>query len=101
MKRIVIVMAAVAAAAAAQTTTTLVFTTVDAVKMEYANRMFVTGVLEGATEPVTRQIYSSTPEHLQNCEKLALLAIAKPGQYLLQIDYAYSTNACTLRRVAP
>jgi ABC-type sugar transport system substrate-binding protein len=98
---------AIAAAAAAQSTVTkLVFTTVDAVKMDYS-AIYVTGVQEGATEASTAPIYCSSntncPTQLQNCEKIALLAMSKPGQYVLEIEkQQYSTfDRCTLRRVAP
>lgn len=107
MKRFVVAVTAVlllAGSVARAQTTWFAFTTVDAVNME-TNRMSVTGVLEGAAAASTATFYftSGAPDLLQNCQKLALLAMTKPGQYLLKINpgVSYGYPQCTLARVAP
>lgn len=106
MKHILaVVVAAVAVATGAQTVTKLVYTTVDAVKMDY-QAILITGVQEGATTATTASVYCSSTscsDQLEKCQKLALLAMTKPGQYVFEIEkYSSQTfDRCTLRRVAP
>ncbi len=109
MKRIAVAasLCALALAAAAQSTfTKLVFTTVDAVKMEY-NAVLVTGVQQGETAASTASVYCASnaecPKQLEGCTKLAMLALSKPGQYVFEIEKQSYTSfdRCTLRRAAP
>jgi hypothetical protein len=91
--------------ATAQTTVTVyVFTTVDAVKSS-VDRLYITGILEGTSTPATRAIqvaYSQYYSHLENCERLAMLAMTKPGQYVLEITRPSSSyDTCELRRATP
>ena len=100
--------AALAVTAQAQTTPSpayspVVFSTVDAVSVE-ASRVVVTGIVQGQT--VASQWYASqstdTYGWAQNCQRAALLAMAKPGQYLLEIRTSGGYAAvCKLTRVAP
>ncbi len=98
-----------AVVARAQTAPTrYVFVTVDAVAAQ-TDRLWVTGIVQG--EVVAREVqilFSSTPDYgatatwTQTCERKALLAMAKPGQYLFE---ASSLNTyvpvCKLTRVNP
>jgi hypothetical protein len=108
------VLSAAAFAAVAQTSTvqtTYVFTAVDSVKMDY-QYVWVTGVQEGATTTSLAAVNCNLSSassfdcttHLQNCQRLALLAMTKPGQWLFVIERGYpgaSFASCELRRVAP
>lgn len=116
MKRIVIAVAASLVLAGgvgrAQTSPNPVvtFTTVDAVEAQ-SSKLVITGVKEGETAATTQQfLICSTPSTdvrcaalIENCDRLALLAMTKPGQYLLKIapgnSIYYAT--CRLERVAP
>jgi hypothetical protein len=82
------------------------FTAVDAVKTENT-RVHVTGIVEGEVDPRTVTVYFATSTSAyssqESCERLALLAMAKPGQYRLTIKSSSSwvSAMCTLARAAP
>jgi len=83
-----------------------VFVTVDSVQVvEY--RVVVTGILQGDAAPSTYSVQSNVagtqPAFAQNCQQQALLAMAKPGQYLLELYSAGSltSSTCKLTRVNP
>jgi len=86
--------------------TPYVFVTVDAAS-SYATRLRVTGILQG--EATAREIFvtfSSTDAavRLDTCERKALLAMAKPGQYLFELTWPSSFAAeptCKLTRANP
>jgi hypothetical protein len=81
-----------------------VFATVDAVSIESSNRVVVTGIVQGETAPTTWYVSkdSDTFGFAENCQRVALLAMAKPGQYLLEIKQpSYNTPVCKLTRVVP
>lgn len=92
-------------AAPGQTATaTFVYTTVDAVERHGPYVLNVTGILQGDAAATTKQYYLSTsgPDSIQACEKTALLALAKPGQYTWTVNVYSSTSAtCTLARATP
>jgi hypothetical protein len=102
----------VAPAAVGQTTPppTTTFVAVDAVKVDHT-RIVVTGVLEGEATAVDREFYftfsaysTSQPyEQRQSCERLALVAMAKPGFYTFSVTQGSSSGypSCTLARVTP
>ncbi|MFL5353537.1 hypothetical protein [Archangium sp.] len=80
--------------ASAQSSTyleTVVFEAVDS----YASadgRLSVTGIVTGEATPRTLavDINYSFPGHIElgrSCERLTLMAMTKPGQYLLQVSY--------------
>ncbi len=84
-----------------------VFVTVDAVQVE-AYRVNITGVVQGEAAPSSFYVqqYPSTGEpnvFAQNCQQQALLAMAKPGQYLFEIRQGSGTSSstCKLTRVTP
>lgn len=91
-------------------TTTKVFVTIDAVALD-ALMLEVTGVVQGESTPSTwRTALSSSgttdvsarAEWLSMCHRSALVAMARPGQYLLEIFYAdYDRCRCKLIRVNP
>jgi hypothetical protein len=94
-----------------------VFTTVDAFSFEAQSCTFtITGILQGdAAASVKAVAYScsssSSPysaevdRRLQTCERMALIAMAKPGQYLFEVrpgSISSAANpACKLSRVTP
>jgi hypothetical protein len=83
-----------------------VFTTVDAVDLNSIT-LTVTGVLEGESAPSSHSVYfvSSAPlgdAQLSGCERKALLAMSKPGQYTFSITQLTQYGvSCKLARVAP
>ncbi len=110
MKRFVIAAAAaliatVAAPARAQTTKQWTFTTVDAVQVNsttYA-QLTIRGVLLGDPGPTDHVVnfYSSTTAQFEVCQRLALLAMSKPGQYVLFVDTTINQYPlCKLSRAA-
>jgi hypothetical protein len=93
--------------ATAQTTPTIyTFSTVDEVQT-YAYILKVTGILQGEASATTltfnfpNYTSASAADQLASCERKALLAMAKPGQYLLKLDYYGSTPRCALTRANP
>jgi hypothetical protein len=95
---------AVPASAGAQTIGTFTFATVDEVALQGSN-LVLTGILQGESVPTTRNGYISTsPTVGETCQRFALLAQAKPGQYLLEItvaSYGATLTGCRLRRAVP
>lgn len=99
----------VPAVAQAQTTPTqYTFTTVDAVEMS-GSILFVTGIQSGDSAPTTVKVsfaYSSDIGANQGfaaaCERKALLAMTKPGQYLFSFKPGpWPWPTCALSRVQP
>jgi hypothetical protein len=100
------VLFAFALRATAQTTLpTYTFVTVDEVQT-YARTVRVTGILQGEASPTTTEIsfgyvILTDVDQVAACERKALLAMAKPGQYLLKLqpgNYSFVPR-CTLTRV--
>ncbi|HSD22506.1 MAG TPA: hypothetical protein VLC54_20820 [Anaeromyxobacter sp.] len=111
MKRLLLAGAAAAALvtavpAPAQTAATrYVFVAVDAIEIQYTT-VRVTGVVDGesAARTVTASFYSGTTsvDQVAACERLALLAMTRPGQFRFEILQASSsTVVCKLARVTP
>lgn len=95
----------------AQTSTApVVFTTVDAVKVDH-NELVITGVVQGESAASDRTFYfnfstagsfNAPWEQRQSCERLALISQAKPGQYLFEVEWqSYGYPKCRLSRVTP
>ena len=90
--------------------TPYVFVTVDAVENENGQRLRIKGIQQGqstATE-VYVDLYVSgdaaaSAARVQSCERLALLAMNKPGQYLYQVGAtsSYGYRGCRLTRLNP
>jgi hypothetical protein len=81
------------------------FTSVDAVSVQ-SIFVIVTGVVEGETVPSTwaaRPYTSDGGQFADTCSRHALLAMAKPGQYLLEINSGSTSvyATCKLIRVSP
>ncbi len=77
------------------------YMTVDAVRFN-GYELAVTGLVQGDSAPSTRTISYSFAEPartaaLEYCQKLLLLALAKPGQYLVQAG----PNLCKLALATP
>lgn len=92
---------------------TTTFVTVDAVQVDYSY-LTVSGIRQGdgaaSDWRFTFYIPSSPTEpgravaQIQSCERMALLAMAKPGQYLLEVVMpasSYGEPSCKLARVIP
>ena len=84
-----------------------IFTAVDTVSVQNTT-VLVTGIVQGEAAPSTWAVraYSSTEATAWAaiCQRSALLAMSKPGQYLLEIQYLSSTyggSVCKLSRVTP
>jgi hypothetical protein len=72
--------------------------------------VLVTGVVEGEDAPSTWAVRYETSttelamEWATACQRAALVAMSRPGQYLLEIDYeGYGTagSTCRLSRATP
>jgi len=85
---------------------TKVFTAVDAVSV-MGPYVVVTGIVQGEQAPSSWKVnYSGSAEAngwAAMCQRSALIAMSKPGQYLLEIGVPSSLSApvCTLTRVNP
>jgi hypothetical protein len=84
-----------------------VFTTIDAVS-SYRSQLKITGILQGqavATEitvSFSETDYAAANVAAQTCERKALLAMNKPGQYKFEVSLSSSGYpACKLTRVNP
>jgi hypothetical protein len=83
--------------ASAQTSTA--YMTVDAVQFD-GYTFTVTGVVQGESTPSTRTItftHTYASEARGYCQRLLLLALSKPGQYVVQAGQ----NLCNVALVAP
>jgi len=83
---------------------TFVFSTVDEVAFN-SGTFSVTGVLQGESAATTRAAYATSSAAIifEPCSRYALLAQAKPGQYLLEFTVGSlgAITACRLRRAVP
>jgi len=89
---------------------TITYDTVDAVEV-LADRISVTGIISGQGTPSTREytIFSSssttgaTDVAASRCDRLALLAMSKPGKFQFAVTLLTGTGAfsCTLIVRAP
>ncbi|QRK12381.1 hypothetical protein JQX13_21560 [Archangium violaceum] len=83
--------------AAAQSTSdeVTIFETVDdygTIYSDYNNRVSLTGIVRGESTPRTLEFgadysYQNYGERLRTCERLSLISMSKPGQYLLEVRY--------------
>ncbi len=80
-----------------------VFTTVDSIDIQSSWNLFrLTGILQGESTPRTIEVgYSNSPNNaFERCERLALLAMNKPGRYLFELRQDdFADLACKLTRV--
>lgn len=93
----------------AQTSTvkTYAFEAVDSYDSDFGGDVTITGILQGEATPRILKFrsdvgYTATLELGRSCERLSLLAMMKPGQYLLEVrfDSAYDNvlMGCRLAR---
>jgi hypothetical protein len=82
-----------------------VFETVDSYDLDSYIKLKVTGILQGEALPRTISFENSWDANYQQqartCERLALIAMSKPGQYYLElrrIDYRSQLVGCKLTR---
>jgi hypothetical protein len=103
-----------APAPAATPTLAVVFVAVDRYLITPNRRVEVTGLVEGESTPRTVYFYGGEPDSAPGlsspairCEKLALLAMASPGKFKLELaglitsTDPYSYPSCALTRVKP
>lgn len=88
---------------------TITYDTVDAVEV-LSNRITVTGIISGQGTPSTSQytILSSSSSNgptdvaASRCDRLALLAMSKPGKFQFAVTFIGSSSySCTLLVRAP
>jgi hypothetical protein len=90
------------ASAQSPTPVVYVFETVDSYDLEPYFNFKVTGILRGEATPRTLQVtpnYSLGPSletYGSSCERLALIALSKPGQYLFEVRLAPPDNGAYL-----
>jgi hypothetical protein len=78
------------------------FATVDELSIG-GGTLTVRGILVGGADPVSRDVrpvYGDAAQKqrvLESCERFALVAMSKPGQYLLFV----TTESCRLARASP
>lgn len=85
-----------------------VFVTVDSYTIWQLTNIQVTGLLLGESTPRTLTFYlggSTTidpSQHLSRCDRMALLAMSKPGAYRFELVKGQTTNdlTCRLTRTA-
>lgn len=97
----------VAPAARAQSVEKHVYSAIDEVSVT-GNSLIITGVILGQPAPSGQEFYvpdsgsTSGVGALQNCMKLATLAMVKPGAFLFSIVVdGWSFPVCTLSRAKP
>jgi hypothetical protein len=79
---------------------TVVFETVDAVEVWDKSYLIVMGIRQGQTATQDLQFSLGDPESAERCQKQALLAMDRPGRYLLRLapDFNYGHAVCRLTR---
>jgi len=83
------------AAAATYASSSAVYDTVDAVEiLEVASTITITGIISGQSSPSTLSynLHLSTTESASRCDRLALLAMSKPGRFQLAMNYFYGNG---------
>jgi hypothetical protein len=92
------------AAETPRSNTPYVFETVDAYLVVDAYRIEVTGILQGESTPRTlvfRTSVSDASAHFSRCDRMALLAMNKPGLYhftMVQGAESWIPTTCSLAR---
>ena len=86
-------------------TTPTVFVAIDAVTV-YASSLYVNGVVEGEAAPSEWRAdfsSSSSTANAEACQRMALLAMAKPGAYRLELSHQVyaGSGVCRLVRAQP
>jgi hypothetical protein len=86
-------------------TTPTVFVAIDAVTV-YGYTLYVSGVVEGEAAPsewAASFSSSSSTANVEACQRMALLAMAKPGAYKLELSHQISAGSgvCRLVRAQP
>ncbi len=85
--------------------TPTVFVAIDAVAV-YGYTLYVNGVVEGDAAPSewgASFSSSSSTANVEACQRMALLAMAKPGAYRLELSYQLNpgNGVCRLVRAQP
>ena len=60
--------------------------TVERVQRTGPQQIKVTGIAAGATTAQAYQVYNPSPDPINSCERLALIALTHPGRYTFTID---------------
>ncbi len=70
-----------------------------------SGRLYVSGIKQGEAAPSQEWMnFTATsvePGALESCNRMALLAMTRPGQFLFTIDRSGTAHACKLTRVNP
>jgi hypothetical protein len=116
MRRLAFLLLSLASLGASAATPTLpvVFVAVDRYLVTDGNWVEVTGLIEGESTPRTVHFFVGSQDNQQSlssaasrCEKLALLAMASPGRFKLELSGIYTSEdpnsypSCALTRVKP
>ena len=76
-----------------------IYTTVDSYRVDGDRTFFVNGILQGASAATEQNFSLFTADSVKRCDALALLAMSRPGKYLLRIDMSFGDYVgCTLIR---
>ncbi len=96
---------ALAAAETPQADRPYIFETVDSYNAADATHFEITGILRGESTPRTLRFrivgYSEPSVHMSRCDRLALLAMTRPGAWFLEVSQAEISSAfpsCKLTR---
>ena len=96
---VLVLLSVAASGARAQSEPVIVFETVDAVEESSSGTIVtMTGIIQGQGQPTSVRLLGVS----QGCRQQALLALSKPGKYLLRITNPtdISTRRCALVRNA-
>jgi len=99
MRRILlaVVVAGLSIAGWARAQVSPVYVTVDRVSMS-SNSISISGIPEGGGAVTTQQAFNGNdPVYRDECHRMLLLALSKPGQYLAHLD----GTTCTVKVAAP
>jgi hypothetical protein len=91
-------------------TTAVTFVTVDSV-FAYASTLRITGIVQGESSPTEHEVTflsasdtAASMTQAASCQRLALLAMERPGAYLYKLRKEYPSSgyySCRLTRVDP
>ncbi|OJT19196.1 hypothetical protein BO221_37520 [Archangium sp. Cb G35] len=89
------------ASAQSATESVFLFETLDSYEIKSLNWLKITGIVSGEATPRTVEVNAGVSEsysqYLRACERMALMAMSKPGQYYFELRHAtyYSSPQVT------
>jgi hypothetical protein len=84
------------AASAAIGPNTVVFETVDSFETVGRTQARIEGIVQGETAPQSFSVFFTTNEAAVRCDRLALMAMNRPGRFLFSFDSASEVSTCRL-----